>query len=57
VEALNAGVDMVIVWPKDVIAVHSSILNALKERRVSRERLVEAASRVITEKLRYDISK
>jgi beta-N-acetylhexosaminidase len=57
VEALNAGVDMVIVWPKDVIAVHSSILNALKERRVSRERLVEAASRVISEKLRYDISR
>jgi beta-N-acetylhexosaminidase len=57
VEALNAGVDMIIVWPKDLIAVHSSILNALRERRVSRERLVEAASRVITEKLRYDISK
>jgi len=57
VEALNAGVDMIIVWPKDVIAVHASILSALRERRVSRERLVEAASRIITEKLRYDISK
>jgi len=57
VEALNAGVDMIIVWPKDVIAVHSSILNALGERRISRERLVEASSRIITEKLRYDISK
>jgi beta-N-acetylhexosaminidase len=57
VEALNAGVDMIIVWPKDVIAVHASILNALRERRLSRERLVEAVSRIITEKLRYDISK
>ena len=57
VEALNAGVDMIIVWPKDVIAVHASILNALRERRISRERLVEAAGCVITEKLRYDISK
>jgi beta-N-acetylhexosaminidase len=56
VEALNAGVDMIIVWPKDVIAVHSSILNALKEQRLSRERLMEAASRIITEKLRYKIS-
>jgi beta-N-acetylhexosaminidase len=57
VEALNAGVDMIIVWPRDVIAVHASILNAVRERRVSRERLVEAVSRIITEKLRYDISK
>jgi beta-N-acetylhexosaminidase len=56
VEAINAGVDMIIVWPKDVIAVHASILNALKEKRVSRERLEEAASRVIAEKLRYKIS-
>jgi beta-N-acetylhexosaminidase len=55
VEALNAGVDMIIVWPKDVIAVHASILSALRERRLSRERLVEAAGRIITEKLRYDI--
>jgi len=57
VEALNAGVDMIIVWPKDVIAVHAAILNALRERRLSRERLVEAVSSIITEKLRYDISK
>jgi len=56
VEAINAGVDMIIVWPKDVIAVHASILNALKEKRVSRERLEEAASSVIAEKLRYKIS-
>jgi beta-N-acetylhexosaminidase len=56
VEAINAGVDMIIVWPKDMIAVHSSILNALKEKRISRERLEEAASRVIAEKLRYQIS-
>jgi beta-N-acetylhexosaminidase len=57
VGALAAGVDMIIVWPKDVIAVHASILSALKEKRVSRERLLEAASRIIAEKLRYDISK
>jgi beta-N-acetylhexosaminidase len=57
VEAINAGADMIIVWPKDVIGVHASILSALKEKRVSRERLVEAASRIIAEKLRYDISK
>jgi len=49
-------VDMIIVWPKDAITVHASILNALKEKRVSRERLEEAASRIITEKLRYEIT-
>jgi beta-N-acetylhexosaminidase len=57
VEAINAGVDMIIVWPKDVITVHAAILNALKEKRVSRERLEEAASRIIAEKLRYEIAK
>ena len=55
VEALNAGVDMVMVWPKDLSATHSAILGALSERRVPRERLVEAASRVIAGKLRYGL--
>ena len=53
VEALNAGVDMIMVWPKDLGAVHAAILEALKSGRLSRTRLREAAERIITEKLRY----
>ena len=55
VEALNAGVDMIMVWPKDLVTVHSAILAAVSQRRLSRERLVEAASRIITEKIRYGL--
>jgi beta-N-acetylhexosaminidase len=55
VEALNAGVDMIMVWPKDLAAVHASILNALKAERLPRERLLEAAARVIAGKMRYGI--
>ena len=55
VEALNAGVDMIMVWPKDLLSVHAAILTALRERRLSRERLVEAASRVIAGKIRYGL--
>ncbi|MDR0496685.1 MAG: glycoside hydrolase family 3 protein [Treponema sp.] len=53
VEALNAGADMIMVWPRDLVAVHSSILEALGEGRLSRNRLLEAASRIIAGKLRY----
>ena len=54
-EALNAGVDMIMVWPKDLVAVHASILEALKSGRLSRARLREAAERIIAEKIRYGI--
>jgi len=55
VEALNSGVDMVMVWPKDLMAAHRSILNALNEGRLSRGRLLEAAGRIIAAKMRYGI--
>jgi beta-N-acetylhexosaminidase len=55
VEALNAGVDMLMVWPKDIAAVHAAILAALREGRLSRARLREAAERVIAGKLRYGV--
>lgn len=55
VEALNAGVDMMMVWPRNLTSVHSAILSAVKDGRLSRERLVEAASRIITEKIRYGL--
>jgi len=55
VKALNAGVDMVMVWPKNIAAVHASILAALRDGRLSRQRLQEAAARIITGKIRYGL--
>jgi beta-N-acetylhexosaminidase len=56
-EALIAGADMVMAWPKNLRAVHSAILSALASGRLSRERLEEAAARIIAEKLRFGLSK
>ena len=53
VEALNAGVDMIMAWPKDLAAIHEAILEALLSGQLKRERLLEAAERVISTKLRY----
>ena len=55
VEALDAGVDMIMVWPKDLSSVHAAILSALKTGRLPRERLREAAAHIIAEKLRYEV--
>jgi beta-N-acetylhexosaminidase len=55
VEALNAGVDMIMVWPLNIADVHASILDALRGGRLSRERLREAAARVIEGKIRYGV--
>jgi beta-N-acetylhexosaminidase len=52
VEALNAGVDMVMTWPADIRSVHQAILSGLRERRLSGDRLREAAARIIFEKIR-----
>ena len=55
VEALNAGVDMIMTWPKDLAAVHTAIMDALKTGKLSRQRLLEAAGRIISGKLRFRI--
>jgi beta-N-acetylhexosaminidase len=55
VAALNAGVDMVMTWPMNLTAVHTAILRALQDGRLSRERLVEAAGRILYEKIRRGI--
>jgi beta-N-acetylhexosaminidase len=52
VAALNAGVDMVMCWPSTVRGTHQAILAALAGGRIARERLVEAAARIITVKMR-----
>jgi beta-N-acetylhexosaminidase len=55
IEALNAGVDMVMTWPRSLSRVHRTIMRALNEGRLKRERLLEAASRIIYEKIRYGL--
>jgi beta-N-acetylhexosaminidase len=52
IEALNAGVDMVMTWPRSLGRVHRAILRAVTEGRLSRERLEEAAAHIIYEKIR-----
>ncbi|GHV31508.1 glycosyl hydrolase [Spirochaetia bacterium] len=52
VEALNAGVDMVMTWPRSMGRVHRAVLRALAEGRITRERLEEATARIIYEKIR-----
>ena len=55
VEALNAGIDMIMTWPRNLSGVHAAILDALKSGRLSRDRLMEAAARIIAEKIRYNL--
>jgi beta-N-acetylhexosaminidase len=54
VRSLAAGADMVLVWPPDILRTHRSILAALKDGRLSQDRLRSAAQRVIYEKLRME---
>jgi beta-N-acetylhexosaminidase len=53
--SLAAGADMVMVWPSDIRRTHRAILSALKDGRLGRERLEEAAARIITEKIRFGV--
>ena len=53
--ALNAGTDMVMCWPSGLSRVHSAVMTALKNGRLPRSRLEDAASRILAEKLRYGL--
>ena len=55
VEAINSGVDMIMVWPNNIEAVHGAILSALKEGRLSREKLTRSAERIIEVKLKIGL--
>lgn len=57
VDALNAGVDMVMTWPGNLTAIHAAILRALRGGRLSRTRLEEAATRILYEKIRRGVIK
>jgi beta-N-acetylhexosaminidase len=53
--SLAAGADMVLVWPPDLRRTHRAIMAAIEDGRLSRERLREAAGRVIFEKIRMGL--
>jgi beta-N-acetylhexosaminidase len=55
VEALAAGVDMVMAWPATLRRTHRAILRALEDGRLSRERLREAAEHILFEKFRFGL--
>jgi beta-N-acetylhexosaminidase len=55
IQALNAGVDMVMAWPRSLGRLRRAILEALGDGRLSRERLREAATRILCEKLRWGL--
>jgi beta-N-acetylhexosaminidase len=57
VDALNAGVDMVMTWPGNLTAIHAAILKALSGGRLNRKRLEEAAERILYEKMRRGLIK
>jgi beta-N-acetylhexosaminidase len=52
VKSLAAGVDMVMAWPGNIRPMHRAILAALETGALSRERLRDAAERIIFEKIR-----
>jgi len=53
--SLAAGADMVLVWPPDLRKTHRAIMAALDSGELSRERLQEAAERIILEKIRLGL--
>jgi beta-N-acetylhexosaminidase len=55
VRSLAAGADMVLVWPPDLRRTHGAIMAALAGGSLSRNRLREAAARIILEKLRMGL--
>ena len=53
--SIAAGADMVLVWPSSLERTHAALIYALEEGRLSRERILDAASRIIYEKLRLGL--
>jgi len=55
VEALIAGVDMIMAWPHDLPKIHAAILAAIEKGTLSKERIKEAAKIVIYQKILYGL--
>jgi beta-N-acetylhexosaminidase len=54
-EAVMAGVDMVMAWPGNIRAIHGALVSALRTGTLDRKRAEQAASRIMAEKLRYGL--
>jgi beta-N-acetylhexosaminidase len=55
VEAVAAGVDLVMTWSGDLVPVRDALVAAVADGRLSRDRLRAAAARVIAEKIRSGV--
>jgi len=55
IRSVAAGADMILVWPSNLRRTHRAFLTALEDGSLSRDRLREAASRVIFEKIRMGL--
>lgn len=55
VEAVAAGVDLVMTWTGDLVAVRDALVGAVADGSLSRARLDQAATRVIAAKIRYGV--
>jgi beta-N-acetylhexosaminidase len=55
IRSVAAGADMVLVWQPDLRRTHSAFVSALEDGQLSRERLQDAATRVIYEKIRIGL--
>jgi len=53
--SIAAGADMVLVWQADLARTHAAFILALEDGRLSKERCVDAASRIIYEKLKLGL--
>lgn len=51
IRSVAAGADMVLVWPSDLRRTHEAFMSALEDGSLPREKLLNAASRIIYEKL------
>jgi beta-N-acetylhexosaminidase len=56
VQSVAAGADMILVWPSDLRRTHRAFIAALEDGRLSRERLLDAVSRIIYEKLNMGLT-
>ncbi|MCL2187021.1 MAG: glycoside hydrolase family 3 protein [Treponema sp.] len=55
VRSVAAGSDMILVWPSHLKITHTAFISALEDGTLSRERLVDAAQRIIYEKLKMGL--
>jgi beta-N-acetylhexosaminidase len=53
--SVAAGADMILVWPANLPKTHQAFIDALESERLPRERLQDAAQRIIYEKLKMGL--